>query len=265
MKNAVVLGFLLFFSLLISVAHAQEDKSLNALTQRVKLLEKHKYILDERLKNKMDELDGSFKLGAKELDIQMNGIKNKLNKDYGNLEKYTWAFGTVTVFTIIALLIGIISFVRKINKIATRKVEEKFEKLFHDDREKLIQLIKSQDEEIKLKQQKSILVLSQTNEIDAFLKDFFTRMGFEKVKFKTFDKSEGAGKTALVVFDDEDNTIEEKQIVDYASRSPIGTICFYFGPKVIRRKELHNRLAFANSRVQLYGNIINALKYQSLL
>jgi hypothetical protein len=248
LKSFIALIFII--GLQISAVSAQETISLKDVSDRVVVLEGHKENLDERFSIKMDELNSKF-----------DRTEMQLKKDYDYIQFFAWLFGSVCAVSIIG---SVFFCIRSIHKVAEQKINEKFESLFNEKREKLIQLINSLDDELNLKKSSTILVISPEETNETFFKRFFRKMGFERVSFikhgLIFDKQ----SIDLILFNDEDDKFHEDDIIQYVENSN-KSICFYFGGKRINCKGFEHIFSFANSKLQLYGNLINALKYKKLV
>jgi hypothetical protein len=142
---------------------------------------------------------------------------------------------------------------------------EEFEKLFKARDHAIREIIKSEDEANRLKLSKSIQVLSLPGASEEFLNDFFLKTGFLNVSSGTFDSNNIIGNKDLILFnnDDKNTQIPPKDVGEYIKKLPRTTIGFYFGEG--RVDGVGSNFASANIRFQLYGNLINALRYQAVL
>ncbi len=259
LKLAVLIIFLSIFP---SGSMAQDDSSISGIAKRVQVLEDQREILRDNVQSKLNTIDQKFDIKSREIDLEVKENIQNLNDEQSYLKTIVKIFGS---FTIVGIILGIINFFIRAHKIAERTVEKKFEKLFDDDKDKLISLINAHDEEFQLKQKKSILVVSGKDSNDDFLKKFFDKMGFKKTTFKKMDVFTKVKGENLIFFNNEDDELPKPLMTDYATKAQKSAIRFYFGSVPLRGPEFKENFAFANSRVQLYGNIINALKYQNLL
>ena len=90
-------------------------------------------------------------------------------------------------------------------------------------------------------------------------------MGFRNVRYETLDQVKDPYKYDLLIFDNENLNIDHADLLAIMAKTKQGNFCLYFGSDKFDAKEFKDRVNFANSRVQLYGNLINSLRYQSLL
>lgn len=257
-KNITFMLLVSLFGLASSLFGAQQKSELDLISNRLGNIESHQSNLDERFRIKMENVDGKFNLKSKEIDSKLSEIDKRCNTFF---EKVYFIGAPATLIGIILLFCAIWI---KMYKIAETKVNEKFESMFIEKREKLVQLIKSQDEELNLKQNKSILVISPAKSDETFIRRFFQEMEFELVNFKRHGQQFDFTTDDLVLFNDETGEFLEDEITWYVETAD-KFICFYFGGKRINCIGYEHIFSFANSKLQLYGNIINALKYKKLV
>jgi len=262
LKTTILLSAVIFIWVPICYGVQQND-SLTKVTKRVEQLEEHNEMINEKFQMLSEKITNKFGIESQKIDLEIGQIKNKLEGDISYIKIIGYTVGSVTI---LGLIISIIALYRKIYKVAAQKVEDKFETLFNENREKLIRLIQLQDEELQLKQNKKIIVLSGEVSSDSFLRSFFATKGFRNVRFEVLKQPIEFAESDVVLFNNEDNKLDKKLIQERASKTPKETVCFYFGASRIEfQPEIDNRVAYANSKMQLYGNFMNALKYQELL
>lgn len=91
-------------------------------------------------------------------------------------------------------------------------------------------------------------------------------MQFHQIAYTPIDTYPPGAEHQLVLFYNDDGELDTYKIVKVARRTPSHVVCFYFGPgRVETSGELDRRFTFANARTQLYGNLMNALRYLRLL
>ncbi len=209
------------------------------------------------LESNQSLVEGKFKLKSDELDLKVKQMKDDLEDDYSYLKWISIIFGSTTL---IAIIILIINFKKKVNEIFEKKISE----TLIDKRGKLIELIHSQDEEQKILQSKNILVICANKAANRFLLNFFSRMGFSKVMFSGEDELESINNNIdLVFFDFTTIKGDAKFANNIIEKSPKQAVFFIYSDKPIQLTE-RDRIAFANAKAQIYGNLINCLKYQNL-
>lgn len=140
--------------------------------------------------------------------------------------------------------------------------------LIDRNRERFIELINHQNKELQVKRRKNILVLSNSKDEESFLRDFFIKMDFQFVEFRHINENINTDNFDLVLFNNENGTIELTKIYEYSKAATEDKMFFYFGAKRLEVSEIEpiiNRLAISNLRPQLYGSIIQALIFQETL
>lgn len=250
-------------TIFVSVCYAQGGNTLEGLEKRVDRLEGQTDLFEKESQFLKEHLNSKFDNKSKAIDLAIKEKEDKLKNDYQYIKFVVWIFGSVTF---IGLIIGIITLYFKIYKVAAQKVDEKFETLFNENRDKLVQLIKNQDKEFQLKQKKAVMVVSGDDTDDWFLKNFFSKMGFRKVRFERLQPDMPDIDVDLVLFNDEDGALSDGSILTVMSKTSVHTIGFYFGSKRIDfTSDYKDRSSFANTKMQLYCNLMNALRLQEIL
>jgi hypothetical protein len=262
----VLVGFLCFIAI---GATDQKKDPVEELGKRIESLEKErdmwknnlaeqKEIIKEQINNKTEQLDNRFKK-----------MENDLKDDNSYIKVLLWIFGTVTGIGIITAIIALIFSFFKIRKrlevIAEEKIREKFDQIFSEKKNQIITMIDKQNEELQLKKEKSILVIRKNPKEDPFIEKFFKDMEFSNVQYETLNNVKDLNKYDLILFNNEKLNIDHADLLAIVAKTKPEVFCFYFGPDRFDGKEFKDRVNFANSRVQLYGNLINSLRYQSLL
>ncbi|CAN0218287.1 unnamed protein product, partial [Chrysoparadoxa australica] len=187
--------------------------------------------------------------------------RNELNDEYTLLKTILLIFGSVSV---IGFIVGYITLLQRAQKIAEKKIEAKLEDFFNDKKERFKELVNQQLDEIKIKRESSILVFSKDKTEENFLKSFLKEMDFKKVSFTTDYESAVFSDLDLILINDESDSFEQQYLNDLPENIHDSSILFfYFGTKRLTIDK--NHLSVANFRSQLYGNLINGLKYQSYL
>lgn len=253
------------YLLVLIFSHAALAQAQQATDARLRALENKVSLLEQSAQAKATELDGKFANKAGEMENKMRENLLAQREEFFWAKAVAIAGGSVSV---IAVIIAIISFARKIHVIAERKAQEKFEALFDRDKDKLLALIKQQDIDTQLREQKRIIVLHAANADLSFLKRFFDDkdQGFKRIEYKKIDDYMPSPEHNLVFFHNDNGDLDKAKIVEIASRTLSHAVCFYFGRGTVDTLgDLGRRFAFANARTQLYGNLMNALRYQKLL
>lgn len=287
MKRLVVMIWIMLSA--VSFGFAQENDSAD-VAQRLKALESQYKLLDDNYKNKLDYLNREFDLKAKATDIkfqkwqqavdkQISDSKNEISDTRSLLNSWGIGTGSAIVIIMIAVYKLITSLYNSVYKYADTKAKEMFDARFAEEFEKLFkardhairEIIKSEDEANRLKLSKSIQVLSLPGASEN-LQDFFLKTGFLNVSYDAFDPNNIIANKDLILLNNDgikidlQNSRDIKILTDvgeYISKLPRTTIGFYFGQGIV--KYPGDNFASANIRFQLYGNLINALRYQEVL
>lgn len=263
--NLSIILLVSIFCFIAAAALAQKKDPIEELANRVKILEGQKENLDKQA----ELLQQKFEAKAKDIDNQFQTEVKKLNLTIDEMKidqrNNNWIFIAIAA---IICFIGIGGF-WGIKKYINKKVKEFAEKIIKDvftkKEKELLEIAEKQSEEFQLKEKKSILVISQNPKEDPFIERFFKEMRFRNVGYEPLNQVKGLDKYDLLLFNNEKQTIDHTDLLNIIAKTKPGVFCFYFGPDRFDGKEFKDRVNFANSRVQLYGNLINSLRYQSLL
>jgi hypothetical protein len=261
--SVILLAGILCF--MAAAAPAQKKDPIEELNNRVKILEGQKENLDKQA----ELLKDKFENEVVSLNNKFIEQKRKLEDDYNYLSVLLWVFGTLTVIGIftmaITMLISYFKVRKKIEGIAEEKIRDKFDQIFKEKKNQIDTMIEKQNEELQLKKEKSILIISQNPKEDPFIERFFKEMGFRHYRHESLNHVKNPDKYDLLFFNNEKQAIDHTDLLAIIAKMKPDALCFYFGPDRFDSKEFKDRVNFANSRVQLYGNLINSLRYQTLL
>jgi len=265
-KNLIkIILIFLVVSFFILQGYGQQKDIVKDVTERVKILEGQKDNLNklaELLKNdfeaKKKQLDTKFILKAEELTLIAEEIKRKQKLN-------NWIIGFLA-FIGAGSIVGFFLWIKKfVGKKAKEYAEKLIEEALQKEKQNILESAKRQGEEFQLKEKKSILVVSLNDDSSPFMKDFFQEMGFSHVSYENIDKTTKLNSSDMVLFNNEAENLKHGDILNIIKETKKEIICFYFGPDRFDSGEFKNKVSFANARVQLYGNLINALRYQALL
>ena len=140
---------------------------------------------------------------------------------------------------------------------------------------KLIQRLVEKYEEVNvLKRKKRILILSpEAPPNKDFIDSFFTEreFNFDTLNTNTFQQPK---KGFDILFaNNENGGIDQELLEEYLSKN-VGSCLFYFGAsgtwnfkKYLKEDpyQILKRISFANSRAQVYGNLVSMLKFHDLV
>lgn len=255
--------------LLFTISFAQKKPTVDELNNQVKNLEE-----------KNEKLEKEIRIWQKNIEMESKGLDNKslFMENNLNLIKEEIRTEQTKINGLFTFLFGLIGFIgiggfwrikKYVNKRAQEYAEKIINKLFPEKEKELIEMIKKQNEEFQFKEKHSLLVVSNKEGDELFLRRFFKEMKFnpKKIDYETLDKckTKRSIKEDLVFFNNEEKTMEHDVLLDILSKTKDTSLCFYFGPDRFDGKEFKDKVNFANSRVQIYGNLINSLRYKSLL
>lgn len=255
---------ILLLGCLCVTGYAQKKETMEDLSKRIE--DYTKTIND--LKNKLDTLEKVYndqlrKINEKiEIAKLREGVESAKEgiKDTKNL--LYWIFG-IGVGVFAALYTYFLNKYHKSRILAEREIREKIAYYFDTEESNLVQLVEQVDS--KALNKKSIFVLSPVGSDTDFIRKFFKDARFPNVEFQYTDKIKNLNKANLVLFNNEDGKFDHDHISDIMKKTKKDVVCFYFGTDRFDSGEFKDRVSFANARVQLYGNLINALRYQTLL
>ena len=98
------------------------------------------------------------------------------------------------------------------------------------------------------------------------MKKIFPGMGFSRYDFRSVDTYTDPGKVDLVLLNNSgEKKFNDEVISRYISKTGPYTICFYFGPHLGDKIKFNDNTTSGNIRAQLYGNLVDALRYRKLL
>lgn len=126
------------------------------------------------------------------------------------------------------------------------------------------------DPDSMLKEGKSILVITPNGSDASWLAGFFQKMDFNPPTFKLtsqIDDLAGEKYDIAILNAPDDPPKQTSPHNDLIRKMTMAKSVFYFGPGFVNNAQLDNlgKLSFANAKSQLYGNLINALKFQKVL
>lgn len=238
--------FVLLFVIITSFVRANNDSlRIDKYSQR---LEKVEIFQD----NVRESLDNKF-----------TALENKINKD-NNLVVWIGFIGLgLNVFFIGGIMLKARNYIQK-------KISLKFDNIINENENQILQIVDKHNEEKQILITKKILVLSSKQSDDTFIRKFFRTMGFSNdnvnyEKISSYNKYKK--KYDLIFINNEDGTLDNSIICQYFQKSADNDnkVLFFFGRTYQPTGDEVKRLSFANSRTQIFGNLINLLRYQDVL
>lgn len=254
---------ILLILLVSNSAYSQTTKTnaaaISVLEDRIKVLEgqkdnlnKQSDLLKDDFVNKADKLNTQFEQKELEMERELTGLRNLLH----------W-FSLGGLGLLISGFFFFRNFIQKRSEeIATTKIQSHIGDVVETNREKIIELIRSQDLETTVKKDSEILVVTKDSK---YLKQYFSDVQIEKV---TYDESgiynKPKNKTQLIIFDGESIDNTNHQLFDkYMTETKAQNLLYIFFGGHFDPASREN-LNFANSKFTLYNHILNSLKYKKI-
>jgi hypothetical protein len=163
----------------------------------------------------------------------------------------------------------VFGFLFKARKYADEKIKITFNNIIEERENHIIEIMQQYSDEINILQTKKIVVLSSTEGEDDFLGTFFKSFGFNKknISFLKVDAYQAIKDYDLLFANNETDDLSKDLIDEFFNNSANNSVLFYFNTthnNYINEK-ISDKLSFANTRTQIYGNLINLLKFQKVL
>ncbi|MGE0087818.1 MAG: NARF domain-containing protein [Desulfococcaceae bacterium] len=236
---------------------------------RQKELDNHLKMLDVDYQQKLSNLDKRFDLNLQIVNAKQQEMEKTMALDFqktdlrvSKTENYFALLGIITLGGLAALWISIYSYAdKKAKELFEKRFDESVEKVLRKSRDELEELIMLHDMEHQLKKKK-ILVLSKSEADKEKISLFFKKMAFKDVAYRIFDENLEYKDYDAILINDRNKVFTTEEVDNYFKKTDPKSICFYFGPQ---RISLPENVASASIGMQLYGNLMNALRYQRML
>lgn len=261
---AVAIGVFWVIALLLSQYYFNRQFNL-AITQISSF--------QERLDTLVMNLDSTYNseqilaIQKARLDIQKEQFDAALDKEKQQLFWYNISFlGIGTFLGFVTLLFWI---PKEIEKRAKLEVDEKIADAIRGRSETIQNMLKDYDDETFLLQNKRIYVIGEKD--DALIRKVLQNAGFN---FQNYYKTEDQTKNGfdVLLINDRDGTtdIEDIALVERIKSLPKDVAVFYYNstrkPFDIKKfPDMEDKISFVNAASQIYGNLLNILKYQDKL
>ena len=278
LKRIILGSIFIIILFIVNTLYAQTDIiDKNKIIELEKTITENKKFYDTHI-NLLNKMEKQLK---KDFENKKNELSNAQTKEFiqlkNNIDNATTKLNHFLWFIILGGSFGIFIGIKKFSE---QKIIKILAKNFDIKAKNLSYLLKEVKTDYTLKQNKKILVVTPENENEEFIKNFFLDMDFpleqEKkngyVKFISFVKNQ-APVTGfnLVLFNDDNNNTSQcmDEIETYLKSFDTKTVRFYFGSNRINYpndknipRNIRNLTTFANARLQLYGNLMNALRFK---
>lgn len=287
-------GWLLFAIMILNLSVAApyvgaQTTDSEAVANALKNLEERQKVLEENYKNKVDDLNRRFATHAdslaikireidqlqKEIRSELDMVSRKLDtvtagvqNDVGWIKAVLGGLAVLTIAGLFTLLITIFQYAgKKAKELFEYRFHTEFDQHFKEKESTIRAIIDAKNEESRIRAEKSVLVLSGGDAKDSFAVNLLEGMDFKQLRHERFRPQVIFRGEDVVLVDDEKGALDETIIKELAGETHPESVYFYFGPKRIMVEDpgLQSRIAFANVKFQLYGNLFSALRYQELL
>lgn len=237
----------------------QDSETL--LEKRIEVLEGQKENLDKQSELIQKNIEGK----AAQLDNQFNSNKIEIDKKLQTVDIIISVFGLGLIGTIIGFFITFKNFItKKAEEVAEKRINETIGSIIENNKNQIIDIVKSQDLEQQIRQESKILIVS-----DALATANETKMFLQEIGFKTGNldvvTSEKFSKPTkefdLIILDDHKITKSHHDIFREFTEKVNVYFVFYGDRFDATRRE---KLNFANSTFTLYSQIVSTLKFKKL-
>ena len=260
------LKILIIFFLTSIVIYGQNSKSnsieINKLNNRIEILEGQK----ENINKQSELLEKDFEIKKKDLNSEFLANKIEIDQDLSGIRNLLYTLGIGVLGLLLGYWFYFKSFInRKAEEISENKINDIVSNIVETNKDKIVNLIKSQNLELLLKEKSHLLVIVE-NEIDKeFLSTFFKEVNIKNVTYSIGNEyTKPTSDINLVIFDDHRFTKTNHTLFnEYLEKSNNNDLLFiFFGDRfnAIDREKVN----FANSKFTLYNQIMNSLKYNEL-
>jgi hypothetical protein len=207
--------------------------------------------LETRLQMLESQYASSLRSGQ---EIKLDEVKILISKSEEAIKNNCFILTVLGLpFTAIALLSSLFAAFKWAATIAKEEAEKVFE-----------------DPDKFFKEDKSILVITPDGDDENWLRKFFQLMNFKAPTFKKKSEIETVKDKSfdLVILNAPSDLARQPSAHNaLLGQMTMAKSVFYFGPGQVSNEALDKfgKLSFANAKSQLYGNLINALKFQKIL
>lgn len=242
-----------------TISLGAEKTSIQGIAQRVQLLEGQSKNLEQSIENKKVELKNLSDQQRNDLEKRSEELSQELKKGYSTL----WLFVVVGIpGTLVAVIVAIITAVLTIRSYVTKKISEEIDRLIHDKRSKLIELVSSSERDDKLKRQWSIFVLTPHTSDSRPLQEILSGAGFQKVHYLDENDEVVSDGESVALFNDSDACFDKGLLQRLLVQLSPNVIRFYYGPDRIHVPEaVKGVTGFANAHEKLCVNLLDLLRH----
>ncbi len=235
---------------------------IDKLNDRIEILEGQK----ENLNKQSDLLKEDFEIKKKDIDTRFSENKIGIDKELSGIRNLLYTLGIGVLGLLLGYWFYFRSFIKKkAEEVAETKINTIITKVVEVNKDKIVELIKSQNLELKVKEKSNIQVITESEEDIEYLASFFKEVNIPNVTYRLSKEYEKPSSNVdLIIFDDHRVTkLNHDLFNEYIQKSNNENMLFiFFGDRfnAVDRE----RVNFANSRFTLYNQIMNSLKYNEL-
>lgn len=262
-KNLLIAIYYLFSFFLFSLDVSSKEITDNNIKSKVQLLEQEKDLRQKEI----DLIKQEYQLNSEKQNADLNNYKLEIDKKTIGFEVILWVFGIGLIGTIIAGFFYFKKFIKdKSEEIAINRITERIANIVDNNKNKILDLIKSQDLDYKIKNSKKLLIISQNMNDSNEIKDLFLKFGFLRVDCEILSSFQNRNNYDLIIFDFIKTPPLEPLIKDFLDNTDAKTdFIYYGGSNLSLLNNYRNKANGANSKFTLYSQVMNTLKVKELL
>ncbi|MCW5921260.1 MAG: hypothetical protein KIS77_02880 [Saprospiraceae bacterium] len=220
----------------------------------------------ELLKAPADSAKSSTTLDMQKLELKIDRVETSIRNDFVLIQKLG------IPLTVIAFVLMFWSVYKSALGFALERAKETVDRYYLPDEE-------------RFKREKKLLVLTKEGSDSGFIRQMLKDTGFlaaatipdnvKRLDEDTLYNLLDGGNYDLIFFNNEvasdapketPNPFSDDELLLCLDRTSSGTMIFHFGrPNLSQTPMANRRVASAGFKSQIYGNLINALKYQQYL
>ena len=249
----------LFICCLVFVSSSLQAQDSLTLQQRVKILEQYNdEVLDEKFEVRSEQLKSL-------VDTEINKAKTEIDNKLSTIK----LVGTTCGFFLAAGLIALFyQYFFGIKKTAEKMLKKKLETHLSENTNYIIDVISSQRTENLIKANKKIVVICGEQEDEEPAIKLLKSMHFKKTEVMTAKFYAKLPDADLYIFCNQSGKIHEELALEFLEKSSEDDTFIYFGSNRLNydaKASYADQLNFANSKYQLYHNILNTLSFKEVI
>lgn len=282
MKTKFKFFLLILFAFIVINSRAQENNTDQSKVTKHTHPEYEKEI--EEMKDAADQAKHTYQKAEETYQVSEKYMESskRLYDDFYNLLK------TLVAIIAIAISIGVFAYFKKVKNYYKKQYESVFEKIKQQQDNIVIRLVDTEKWGEDLRKEARLVVfnikgteiqLDFSKVVKFFASSIFLDIDSfdEKLIMKKLSNLQ-MGKLGVVIIEDSDGKLNlnkannelNNKMVDLANRICPTNGLFYFGPgqfpiTEIKEQSVKNMVSFTNAPAQFYGNLMNLLKFKSIV